>query len=149
MTASDYPERSRSFLRLLEQRIVVLDGAMGTMIQRHRLAETDFRGDRFADWPVDLSGNNDLLTLTRPQVIAQIHHEYLEAGADVITTNTFNATAISQADYRLHELAPELNLTAARLARAAADQMTRLTGRQRFVAGALGPTSRTASLSPT
>ena len=118
------------------------------MIQRHRLAEADFRGDRFAHWPVDLRGNNDLLTLTRPQVIAQIHREYLEAGADVITTNTFNATAISQADYRLSELAPELNLAAARLAREAADQFTRLTGRRRFVAGALGPTSRTASLSP-
>ena len=118
------------------------------MIQRHRLAEADFRGDRFAHWPVDLRGNNDLLTLSRPQVIAQIHREYLEAGADVITTNTFNATAISQADYRLSELAPELNLAAARLAREAADQFTRLTGRQRFVAGALGPTSRTASLSP-
>ena len=143
-----YPERSRSLLRLLEQRIVVLDGAMGTMIQRHRLAEADFRGDRFAEWPVDLSGNNDLLTLTRPHVIAQIHREYLEAGADVITTNTFNSTAVSQSDYRLSELAPELNLAAARLAREAADQMSRRTGRQRFVAGALGPTSRTASLSP-
>ncbi len=146
MTA--YPERARALLRLLKARIVVLDGAMGTMIQQHRLAEADFRGDRFADWPVDLSGNNDLLTLTRPQVIAQIHRQYLEAGADVITTNTFNATAISQTDYRLSELAPELNLAAARLAREAAEEFTRLTGRQRFVAGALGPTSRTASLSP-
>ncbi|MGD0491543.1 MAG: methionine synthase [Steroidobacteraceae bacterium] len=148
MTASDYPARARSFLRLLEQRIVVLDGAMGTMIQRQRLAEADFRGARFADWPVDLSGNNDLLALTRPQVIAQIHREYLEAGADVVTTNTFNSTAISQADYRLQQLAPELNLAAARLARETADEVTRLTGRRRFVAGALGPTSRTASLSP-
>ncbi len=133
---------------MLGSRIVVLDGAMGTMIQRQRLAEADFRGDRFADWPVDLSGDNDLLTLTRPQVIAQIHREYLEAGANVITTNTFNATAISQADYRLAEFAPEMNLAAARLAREAADRTARLTGRQRFVAGALGPTSRTASLSP-
>jgi 5-methyltetrahydrofolate--homocysteine methyltransferase len=146
MTA--FPERARAFLGLLGARIVVLDGAMGTMIQQHRLIEADFRGDRFADWPVDLRGNNDLLTLTRPQVIAQIHREYLEAGADVVTTNTFNSTAISQADYRLQELAPELNLAAARLARGAADEVTRLTGRQRFVAGALGPTSRTASLSP-
>jgi 5-methyltetrahydrofolate--homocysteine methyltransferase len=146
MTAN--PERARALLRLLGARIVVLDGAMGTMIQQHRLAEADFRGHRFADWPVDLSGNNDLLTLTRPQVIAQIHREYLEAGADVVTTNTFNSTAISQADYRLQQLAPELNLAAARLARGAADEVTRLTGRQRFVAGALGPTSRTASLSP-
>jgi 5-methyltetrahydrofolate--homocysteine methyltransferase len=137
-----------AFLRLLEQRIVVLDGAMGTMIQRQRLAEKDFRGSRFADWPVDLSGNNDLLTLTQPQVIAQIHREYLEAGADVITTNTFNSTAISQADYRLQQLAPELNLAAARLARATADEVAGLTGRERFVVGALGPTSRTASLSP-
>src|SRR6202167_3399155 len=130
-----------AFLRLLEQRIVVLDGAMGTMIQRQRLAEIDLRGDRFADWPVDLRGNNDLLTLSQPQVIAQIHRGYLEAGADVITTNTFNSTAISQADYRLSQLAPELNLAAARLARGMADEVTRTTGRQRFVAGALGPTS--------
>jgi 5-methyltetrahydrofolate--homocysteine methyltransferase len=137
-----------ALLRLLERRIVVLDGAMGTMIQRQRLAEQDFRGSRFAEWPVDLSGNNDLLTLTQPQVIAQIHREYLEAGADVITTNTFNSTAISQADYRLQHLAPELNLAAARLARATADEVGRLTGRQRLVVGALGPTSRTASLSP-
>src|ERR1700678_3835816 len=137
-----------AFLRLLEQRIGVLDGAMGTMIQRRRLAEQDFRGNRFGEWPVDVSGNNDLLTLTQPQVIAQIHREYLEAGADVITTNTFNSTAISQADYRLQQLAPELNLAAARLARATADEVAGLTGRERFVVGALGPTSRTASLSP-
>ena len=135
-------------LRLLEQRIVVLDGAMGTMIQRRRLTEADFRGDRFAGSPVDLRGNNDLLTLTQPGVIAQIHREYLDAGADVITTNTFNSTAISQADYRLQHLAVELNEAAARLAREAADEAARRTGRPRFVAGALGPTSRTASLSP-
>jgi 5-methyltetrahydrofolate--homocysteine methyltransferase len=148
MTASAHPERARSLLRLLGQRILILDGAMGTMIQRRRLTETEFRAERFADWPVDLAGNNDLLTLTQPQVIAQIHREYLDAGADVITTNTFNSTAISQADYRLQQLAPELNLAAARLARETADEAARRSGRERFVAGALGPTSRTASLSP-
>jgi 5-methyltetrahydrofolate--homocysteine methyltransferase len=148
MAASLLTERARAFLRLLEERIVVLDGAMGTMIQRCQLTEGDFRGERFADSPVDLRGNNDLLTLTQPEVIARIHREYLEAGADLISTNTFNSTSISQADYRLQKLAPELNLAAARLAREAADEVARSTGRQRFVAGALGPTSRTASLSP-
>jgi 5-methyltetrahydrofolate--homocysteine methyltransferase len=148
MTAPAYPERARSLLRLLEQRIVILDGAMGTMIQRRRLTETQFRGERFAGSPIDLAGNNDLLSLTQPQVISQIHREYLDAGADVITTNTFNSTAISQADYRLQHLAAELNLAAARLARGSADEAARRSGRERFVAGALGPTSRTASLSP-
>jgi 5-methyltetrahydrofolate--homocysteine methyltransferase len=141
-------ERGQALRALLAQRIVVLDGAMGTMIQRHELREADFRGSRFADWPKDLRGNNDLLTLTRPQLIAAIHREYLEAGADVITTNTFNSSAVSQSDYGLQGLVGELNLAAARLAREAADEMTRASGRQHFVAGALGPTSRTASLSP-
>ncbi len=153
MTASAdpqrYPERARSLLRLLGQRIVILDGAMGTMIQRRRLTEAEFRAERFAGSPVDLAGNNDLLTLTQPQVIAQIHREYLDAGADIITTNTFNSTAIS-ADYLVagEHLAAELNLAAARLARETADEAARRSGRERFVAGALGPTSRTASLSP-
>ncbi len=141
-------ERGQALRALLAQRIVVLDGAMGTMIQRHGLRETDFRGGRFADWPKDLRGNNDLLTLTKPELIAAIHREYLEAGADVITTNTFNSSAVSQADYGLQGLVGELNLAAARLAREAADEVTRASGRQHFVAGALGPTSRTASLSP-
>jgi 5-methyltetrahydrofolate--homocysteine methyltransferase len=141
-------DRGNALLALLEQRIVVLDGAMGTMIQNRALCEADFRGDRFADWPKDLRGNNDLLTLTQPHLVAAIHREYLEAGADVITTNTFNSSAISQADYGLQGLIGELNLAAARLARQAADEVARATGRQCFVAGALGPTSRTASLSP-
>jgi 5-methyltetrahydrofolate--homocysteine methyltransferase len=141
-------ERGQALRALLAQRIVVLDGAMGTMIQRHALREADFRGSRFTDWPKDLRGNNDLLTLTQPELIAAIHREYLEAGADVITTNTFNSSAVSQADYGLQEIVGELNLAAARLARRTADEATRASGRQHFVAGALGPTSRTASLSP-
>src|SRR5580658_2844098 len=140
--------RTAAFLALLEQRLVLLDGAMGTMIQRHHLSEADFRGPRFADWHSDLKGNNDLLTLTQPKIIAGIHREYLLAGSDVISTNTFNSSSVSQADYRLESLVGELNLEAARLARRVADEVTALDGRQRFVAGALGPTSRTASLSP-
>jgi 5-methyltetrahydrofolate--homocysteine methyltransferase len=142
------PARSQALLDLLTQRIVILDGAMGTMIQRHRLTESDFRGERFASWPSDLRGNNDLLVLTRPDVIAQIHRDYLLAGADVIATNTFNSNAASQGDYKLASLVGELNFTAAKLARDVADEMTAQTGQQRFVAGALGPTNRTASLSP-
>jgi 5-methyltetrahydrofolate--homocysteine methyltransferase len=133
----------------LAQRILVLDGAMGTMIQRHQLEEADYRGTRFADWPRDLKGNNDLLVLTQPQVIREIHGQYLEAGADIIETNTFNAQVISLHDYGMAELAYELNVEAARLARAAADEWTGKTpDRPRFVAGALGPTSRTCSISP-
>jgi 5-methyltetrahydrofolate--homocysteine methyltransferase len=134
---------------LLAERILLLDGAMGTMIQSCRLGEADYRGTRFADWPVDLRGNNDLLTLTRPDVIRGIHDAYLEAGADLIETNSFNSTAISQADYRLEALVPELNRAAARLAREAADAAElRDPSRPRFVVGVLGPTSRTASMSP-
>ena len=135
--------------RALAERILILDGAMGTMIQQHALGEGDFRGARFADHPVDLKGNNDLLTLTRPDIIAAIHRDYLAAGADLIATNTFNSTALSQADYRLESLAGELNEAAARLARQAADAFSAQTAdRPRFVAGVLGPTSRTASISP-
>jgi 5-methyltetrahydrofolate--homocysteine methyltransferase len=134
---------------LLAERILVLDGAMGTMIQAHRLAEPDYRGARFADWPVDLKGNNDLLTLTQPDIIRGIHAGYLEAGADIIETNSFNSTAVSMADYRMEGLVPELNREAARLARAAADEYeARDPDRPRYVAGVLGPTSRTASISP-
>jgi len=139
---------SDAFAALLKQRLVVFDGAMGTMIQRHRFNEEQFRGERFKEWRSDLRGNNDLLVLTQPQVIADIHREYLEAGADVISTNTFNSTAVSQADYGMQSLVGELNLEAARLARQVADDVTAKTGAQRFVAGALGPTNRTASLSP-
>ncbi|NNM20208.1 MAG: methionine synthase [Gammaproteobacteria bacterium] len=133
---------------LLTQRIAVLDGAMGTQIQSHRLTEEDFRGERFANWPQDLKGNNDLLSLTRPDVVLDIHREYLRAGADIIETNTFTANAPSMADYGMADIAAELNEAAARLARQAADEIGRETGRLRFVAGALGPTTRTASISP-
>jgi 5-methyltetrahydrofolate--homocysteine methyltransferase len=141
-------ERAAAFLALLGKRLVILDGAMGTMIQRHKLCEADFRGSRFAEWPRDLRGNNDLLTITRPALIESIHRAYLDAGADVITTNTFNSSPVSQADYGMQELAYELNLSAARVARNAADEAAGRHGRQCFVAGALGPTSRTASISP-
>jgi 5-methyltetrahydrofolate--homocysteine methyltransferase len=140
--------RAAGFMALLKERLVVLDGAMGTMIQGHALTEEHFRGERFAAWRSDLRGNNDLLTITQPNIIAGIHREYLLAGADVISTNTFNSSAVSQADYGMQSLVGELNLGSARLARQTADEVTAQTGRQRFVAGALGPTSRTASLSP-
>ncbi len=130
------------------EKILVLDGAMGTMIQQHKFTEADFRGERFADWPRDLRGNNDLLSLTQPQAIKAIHRAYLDAGADILETNTFNSTRISQADYGMEELVFELNLAAARLAREAADEARALDGRRRFVAGTLGPTNRTASISP-
>jgi 5-methyltetrahydrofolate--homocysteine methyltransferase len=134
---------------LLDQRILVLDGAMGTMIQRHKLQEADYRGERFAGWPRDLRGNNDLLTLTKPEIVADIHRQYLDAGADIIETNTFNSTAISMADYGMQALVYELNLAGAQLARAECDAAEqREPGRPRYVAGVLGPTNRTASISP-
>ena len=136
-----------SFAALLRQRILILDGAMGTMIQRHKLQEADYRGERFADWPSDLKGNNDLLVLTQPQIIAGIHEAYLAAGADIVETNTFNANAVSMADYGMESLVFELNEVAARLARASADRFS-TPEKPRFVAGVLGPTNRTASLSP-
>jgi 5-methyltetrahydrofolate--homocysteine methyltransferase len=141
--------RKSVLIDALSQRILMLDGAMGTMIQGLGLLEDDYRGERFRTHPVDLKGNNDLLSMTRPEVIAGIHRAYLEAGADIIETNTFNATAIALEDYRLGELSAELNLTAARLAREVADSVTAETpDRPRFVAGVLGPTPRTASISP-
>jgi 5-methyltetrahydrofolate--homocysteine methyltransferase len=134
---------------LLAQRILVLDGAMGTMIQSYKLSEADYRGERFADFAHDLKGNNDLLTLTQPQIIKEIHTQYLAAGADILETNSFNATAISMADYHMEHLVPELNFAAARLAREAADEATAANpDKPRFVAGVLGPTSRTATISP-
>jgi 5-methyltetrahydrofolate--homocysteine methyltransferase len=134
---------------MLERRILVLDGAMGTAIQRDRPDEAGYRGERFADWPSDVQGNNDLLSITAPQVIAGIHREYLEAGADLIETNTFNATAISLRDYGMSDLAYEINVASARLARAECDAMSERTpDKPRYVVGALGPTSRTASISP-
>jgi 5-methyltetrahydrofolate--homocysteine methyltransferase len=133
----------------LKKRVLVLDGAMGTMIQRYRLTENDFRGDRFMDHPMSLKGDNDLLSLTRPDIITRIHEEYLEAGADIIETNTFNSTRVSQADYQMEHMVYEMNIEGARLARKAADKYTALNpAKPRFVAGAVGPTSKTASLSP-
>ena len=134
---------------ILDQRIMILDGAMGTMIQRHAFEEEDYRGERFADHASSLKGNNDLLSITQPDVIRSIHEEYLEAGADIIETNTFNGTSIAQADYHLEPLVRELNLASAKLAREAADAVTaKDPSRPRFVAGAVGPTNRTLSLSP-
>jgi 5-methyltetrahydrofolate--homocysteine methyltransferase len=148
MTALDRSARLALLPGLLEQRILVLDGAYGTMIQGHRLTEADFRGERFRDWNRDLRGNNDLLCLTRPDVVQGIHAHYLEAGADIIETNSFNSTRVSMADYGMEALVPELNRAAARLARAEADRFEAAEpGRPRFVAGILGPTNRTASIS--
>ncbi|GAB1440496.1 methionine synthase [Providencia sp.] len=133
----------------LKKRILVLDGAMGTMIQQHKLSEAEFRGERFADWPSDLKGNNDLLVLTQPEIIREIHSQYFEAGADIVETNTFNSTSIAMADYKMEAISAEINETAARLARECADEWTRKTPEQpRYVAGVLGPTNRTASISP-
>ncbi|NBC47642.1 MAG: methionine synthase [Gammaproteobacteria bacterium] len=140
-------ERTDLLKQRLEQTILILDGAMGTMIQRRSLEESDYRGERFKDWPSDLKGNNDLLVLTRPDLIADIHGEYLAAGADIIEANTFNATRIAMADYGMEELSYEINVEAARLARKMADGYS-TPDKPRFVAGILGPTNRTASISP-
>ena len=147
--------RARQLPALLQQRILILDGAMGTMIQRLKLTEAQYRGAggpagadaRLADWPHDVKGNNDLLSITRPDVIAAIHEQYLAAGADLIETNTFGATRIAQADYGMEDWAREMNLASARLARAACDKFS-TPDKPRFAAGALGPTPRTASISP-
>lgn len=128
----------------LEQRILVIDGAMGTMIQRYKLSEADYRGERFKDWKSDLKGNNDLLCLTQPQIVRAIHQQYIEAGADIIETNTFNAQRISLADYHMESLAYELNVAAATIAKEAVVA----SGRQAWVAGAIGPMNKTLSLSP-
>lgn len=146
---STLTDRINSLQAAINDRILVLDGAMGTMIQRFEFSEQDYRGDRFADHPSDVKGNNDLLCLTQPQAISNIHMQYLDAGADIIETNTFNSTQVSQADYGMESLAYELNVEAARLAREQADIKTLQTpDKPRFVAGAVGPTSRTASISP-
>ena len=159
------PARVQALQKALTERILIIDGAMGTMIQRHRLEEADYRGERFTDGydskhvhdgqcghaveGHDLKGNNDLLLLSKPEVIAGVHTEYLEAGADLVETNTFNATSVSQADYHLEHLVYELNKEGARVARACCDAVeARAPGRPRFVIGVLGPTSRTASISP-
>ncbi|HJQ44568.1 MAG TPA: methionine synthase, partial [Jatrophihabitantaceae bacterium] len=148
-TPSLRPDATETLTELLRSRILVLDGAMGTMIQRHTFTEDEYRGERFADWKSDLKGNNDLLTLTQPDAIRGIHRAYLDAGSDLVETNTFNAQKISLADYGMQDLAYELNVEAARLARAECDAAEAVDpSRPRFVAGALGPTNRTASISP-
>src|SRR6476620_4893406 len=128
----------------LEQRILIIDGAMGTMIQRYKLQEADYRGERFKDWHLDVKGNNDLLSITQPHIITEIHKQYLDAGADIIETNTFSSTVIAMADYEMQSLAYELNVAAAKCAREAIKQA----GRQAFIAGAIGPLNKTLSLSP-
>src|SRR6476469_6445020 len=130
----------------LEKRILIIDGAMGTMIQRHKLTEADYRGERFKDWSSDLKGNNDLLCLTQPEIIKNIHKEYLNAGADIIETNTFNAQKVSLADYHMQQLAYEINFEAAGIAKEACALVG--SGEQKFVAGAIGPMNKTLSLSP-
>ncbi|MCB2022739.1 MAG: homocysteine S-methyltransferase family protein, partial [Burkholderiaceae bacterium] len=139
--------RGAALADILRKRIVILDGAMGTMIQRAKLSEADYRGARFADHPKDLKGNNELLQITRPEVILAIHEDYLRAGADIVETNTFGATSVAQDDYGLGAVAREMNVAAARLARQACDAFG-TPDKPRFVAGALGPTPRTASISP-
>ena len=137
---------STTIRELLNHRILVIDGAMGTMIQRYKLTEADYRGERFKDWPSDIKGNNDLLCLTQPHIIREIHGYYLEAGADIIETNTFNAQRVSLADYHMEDLAYEINLAAAKIAREACTLVG--SGEQKFVAGAIGPMNKTLSLSP-
>ena len=139
--------RAQALPEILNTRIAILDGAMGTMIQRFKLSEADYRGERFKDFPKDVKGNNELLSLTRPDVIRDIHEGYLAAGADMIETNTFGATTIAQADYDMQHLAREMNLASAKLARAACDKFS-TPDKPRFVVGALGPTPKTASISP-
>jgi 5-methyltetrahydrofolate--homocysteine methyltransferase len=133
----------------LKERILIIDGAMGTMIQRYKLEEKDYRGEKFKDWHCDVKGNNDLLSITRPDIIEEIHKQYLEAGADIIETNTFSSTVIAQADYDMQSVAYEMNVASARVARKAADEYTaRNPDKPRFVAGAIGPLNKTLSLSP-
>jgi 5-methyltetrahydrofolate--homocysteine methyltransferase len=139
--------RGAQLPELLKQRIVIIDGAMGTMIQRYKLHEADYRGERFADHPKDIKGNNEMLQLVKPEVLREIHSQYLAAGADIVETNTFGATSVAQDDYGLGHLAREMNVAAARIARECADQYA-TPDKPRFVAGALGPTPRTASISP-
>jgi len=142
----------KSLSDLLKERILIIDGAMGTMIQQHKLAESDYRGKPFADWPSDIKGNNDLLSLTQPQIVKGIHKQYLEAGADIIETNTFNSQKVSLADYNMQSLAYELNVAAAKCAREAVDEFRKerklSEDEPRFVAGAIGPLNKTLSLSP-
>ncbi|WP_298317758.1 homocysteine S-methyltransferase family protein [uncultured Aquimarina sp.] len=135
--------------KILEERILVLDGAMGTMLQRHKFTEEDFRGERFKDWPISVQGNNDLLSITQPEAIKEVHKLYFEAGADIVETNTFSGTTIAMADYEMEELVYELNFQSAKIAKEVADEFTaKEPHKPRFVAGSIGPTNRTASMSP-
>ena len=146
---SDRNQRNAELLAILKQRIMILDGGMGTMIQSHKLQEVDYRGERFADYHLDVAGNNDLLSITQSKIIKDLHIDYMEAGADIIETNTFNATRISMSDYQMEEFAYEINFASTQVARAAADEVTaRDPSKPRYVAGVLGPTSRTCSISP-
>ncbi|MDN3595206.1 homocysteine S-methyltransferase family protein [Zunongwangia endophytica] len=134
---------------ILAEKILILDGAMGTMLQEYKFTEEDFRGDRFKDWPVSLQGNNDLLSITQPEAIATIHKKYFQAGADIVETNTFSGTTIAMADYQMEELVDELNYESARIAKQVATELTEANPDQpKFVAGAMGPTNKTASMSP-
>lgn len=146
MTVKKYT-RGQALPEILKKRIMILDGAMGTMVQRFKLSEAQFRGERFKDFHKDIKGNNELLSLTRPDIIRDIHEGYLAAGADMVETNTFGATTVAQADYDMQDLAKEMNLASAKLARAACDKFS-TPDKPRFVAGALGPTPKTASISP-
>ena len=134
--------------QLMSERILILDGAMGTMIQSYKLEENDYRGDRFTKHPRDLKGNNDLLSLTQPNIIKAIHHAYFDAGADIVETNTFNSTAVAMADYQMEDLVYELNKEGATLSRSVADEFEKNDSKPRFVAGVLGPTNKTCSISP-
>lgn len=135
--------------KILEERILVLDGAMGTMLQRHKFTEEDFRGERFKDWKVPVQGNNDLLSITQPEAIKEVHRLYFEAGADIVETNTFSGTTIAMADYEMEEIVYELNFQSAKIAKEVADEFTaKEPNKPRFVAGSIGPTNRTASMSP-
>lgn len=139
---------NQTITQLMHERILIIDGAMGTMIQKHKLSEEDYRGARFADYAHSLKGNNDLLVLTQPQIIKDIHYAFLDAGADIIETNTFNANRISMGDYHMENLVVELNTAAVELAKLARDEYQKNNSRQIFIAGAIGPTNKTASLSP-
>ncbi|NNK80240.1 MAG: 5-methyltetrahydrofolate--homocysteine methyltransferase, partial [Flavobacteriales bacterium] len=140
--------RTESLYQILKKRILVLDGAMGTMIQRHSLSEEDFRGDRFKSHPVSVKGNNDMLSITRPDIIKDIHRQYFEAGADIVETNTFSSNIISMADYEMEDAVYDLNYESAKIAREVADEFSEQRDKPRFVAGSIGPTNRTLSLSP-
>ncbi|WP_109851584.1 homocysteine S-methyltransferase family protein [Aquimarina sp. AU58] len=139
----------KDIYKILEERILVLDGAMGTMLQRHKFTEEDFRGERFKDWPTPVQGNNDLLSITQPEAIKEVHRLYFEAGADIVETNTFSGTTIAMADYEMEDLVYELNYQSAKIAKEVADELTeKEPHKPRFVAGSIGPTNRTASMSP-